>query len=893
MALDEEKDRNDNIIRSQVDEISFLQSSLSKLSNYENLYNTLKKEYKEYEKKSSNDLSNKSNIILDHEKTIENLKRNLYKSEHMRSALESNLSSQIDELRLSNNEYKKQITKYKNEIDILNTQVLKHTNSNNKWEKAFINIESKVVKSEKENKSKIKILEKELLRFKESDEKNILKLDKINKFLDQVNNEIISMKEISNSTLILLPDDIKADLRAISRSLNRLISNSIDKAKQMPKVLKNIVQFMCDIINEIMVLEESKIQNSQDCYQKDKAIESSSITIGNLKKKLQLYESNIRNSNRIINKSNSILAEILQYCSTKSINRTINNIHSSSLSLDSPIFNIDESIIDHSELNIEGQHDDDSNVITQTKYVEDLQTYASALSIHCRLLSDEVERMKSNEICKNESYKDLQSQINEVINRYELQLQESNNLHEQELKNIWSKLRDSMERLEHLKLESDKAVKIAEENSEKTLEAYKEELSCRYIEKLSSYENKIQNYETMIEELKVSKSETEFDLERATLSLEHITFYFNHLLNSILSSSKQRDELIVQKRILLRSINGFSKLLKNLHITAMACLDSSTGDDDSLYLSSDGMPYKIASTDKSYDLEYNHMHINTIPVKSQKKAIPSLRVVTIVILATLRFANKHEQLATSDSLSSLPPSSSCKHMTSRMISDMIVLNALKGETLKQQSESDNLIFLSNFSEAKVKSPTNKVLQSISLIELIKKQKLDKKSSENVKKKEKVRSVCKTPIWYNLFGITDIYGLVRLETIRDTLLKMSKNLRESREREIDLHVKNLEKDNEIEKVQSRLHQAEKVYYEQRHVIDQLDSQQRENSKGVLKVIRQHLHNATSVEPEYHEELNHAESPEKRLLGIYENIGRLSQKQSNSHMSITGNAFKSLK
>ena len=204
MALDEEKDRNDNIIRSQVDEISFLQSSLSKLSNYENLYNTLKKEYKEYEKKSSNDLSNKSNIILDHEKSIENLKRNLYKSEHMRSALESNLSSQIDELRLSNNEYKKQITKYKNEIDILNTQVLKHTNSNNKWEKAFINIESKVVKSEKENKSKIKILEKELLRFKESDEKNILKLDKINKFLDQVNNEIISMKEISNSTLILL-----------------------------------------------------------------------------------------------------------------------------------------------------------------------------------------------------------------------------------------------------------------------------------------------------------------------------------------------------------------------------------------------------------------------------------------------------------------------------------------------------------------------------------------------------------------------------------------------------------------------------------------------------------------------------------------------------------------
>ena len=83
MALDEEKDRNDNIIRSQVDEISFLQSSLSKLSNYENLYNTLKKEYKEYEKKSSNDLCNKSNIILDHEKTIENLKRNLYKSEHI------------------------------------------------------------------------------------------------------------------------------------------------------------------------------------------------------------------------------------------------------------------------------------------------------------------------------------------------------------------------------------------------------------------------------------------------------------------------------------------------------------------------------------------------------------------------------------------------------------------------------------------------------------------------------------------------------------------------------------------------------------------------------------------------------------------------------------------
>jgi hypothetical protein len=82
------------------------------------------------------------------------------------------------------------------------------------------------------------------------------------------------------------------------------------------------------------------------------------------------------------------------------------------------------------------------------------------------------------------------------------------------------------------------------------------------------------------------------------------------------------------------------------------------------------------------------------------------------------------------------------------------------------------------------------------------------------------------------------------------------------------------------MQSRKHQTEKEIIDQRQVKNQLGNQQRESSKGILKVIRQHLHNATSVEPEYHEELNHIESPEKRLLGIYENIGRLSQKQSPS-------------
>jgi len=484
-------------------------------------------------------------------------------------------------------------------------------------------------------------------------------------------------------------------------------------------------------------------------------------------------------------------------------------------------------------------------------------------------------------MCKNESYKDLQSQIDEIINRYELQLQENKNLHEQELKNIWLKLRDSMERLEHLKLESDNAIKIAEDNAEKTIEANKEEMDSIYKEKLDEYENKIRNYEATVEELKVSKTETEFDLERATLSLDHVNFYFYHLLNYILLSAKKRDELIVQKRILLRNLHGFNKLFKNLHTTAMACFDSN-GDEDSLYWSC-GLPYTISSTDSSRDLEYNPMHMNVMLVKTRKRPLPSLRVIAIVVLATLRF-NRHQQflldklISSSDSFPSLPPASSCKHMTSSMIYDLILVSARKWEMYNQQNE--NNYFLSNFSEAIVESPTSKVLHSRSLIELIKKQqKNEKVSSENVEKKVTIKSVCNTPIWYNS-GVTDIYGLKRLETIRSTLLMMNKSLRESREREVDLHVKIIEKDHELELMQSRLHQTNKEVIDQRQVMNQLDTQQRESSKGILKVIRQHLHNATSVEPEYHEELNHTESPEKRLLGIYENIGRLSQKQSSS-------------
>ena len=315
----------------------------------------------------------------------------------------------------------------------------------------------------------------------------------------------------------------------------------------------------------------------------------------------------------------------------------------------------------------------------------------------------------------------------------------------------------------------------------------------------------------------------------------------------------------------------------------MACFDS-TVDEDSLYWSC-GLPYTISSTDSSRDLEYNPMHMNVMLVKTRKRPLPSLRVIAIVVLATLRF-NRHQQflldklISSSDLLPSLPPASSCKHMTSSMISDLILVSARRWEMYNQQNE--NNYFLSNFSEAIVESPTSKVLHSRSLIELIKKQqKNEKVSSENVEKKVTIKSVCNTPIfWYNLSGVTDIYGLKRLETISSTLLMMNKSLRESREREVDLHVKIIEKDHELELMQSRLHQTEKEVSDQRQVMNLLDTQQRENSKGILKVIRQHLHNATSVEPEYHEELNHIESPEKRLLGIYENIGRLSQKQSPS-------------
>ena len=329
-------------------------------------------------------------------------------------------------------------------------------------------------------------------------------------------------------------------------------------------------------------------------------------------------------------------------------------------------------------MNVECQHNDDSLVISQTsKCVGDLQIYASALSMHCHFLSDEVERMKSNQDFKlNQDIKsdqDFKLQIVEIVSKYELQLQENKSLHEQEIKGIMSNLRDSMEREELLKLERDNAIKIAEQIFEKTAK----EIDSKNSAKLNDLEHKIRSYEAAVEELKVSKSETEFDLERATTSLDHIKFYFNHLLNSLVLLMKKRDDLILQKRILLRNLSGFSKLFKDVHTLAMACLDS-TRDEDSLYRSLDGISFKTADT--IYDSKYNHRVLNVMTLNTRKRTLPSLRVITIVILATIRFS-RHEQILLDklilniNSIPSLPPASNCKHMTSRMISDIILLCA--------------------------------------------------------------------------------------------------------------------------------------------------------------------------------------------------------------------------
>lgn len=874
VELDEERDRNDNVIRLQVDEISFLQSSLTKLSKYENLYNTTKKEYKEYEMKTAQDLFSKSRLIAEHEKTIENLKKSLSKSESMKSTIESSLNSQIEELHTSNVDLKKQVSSFKKEIDVVNNQLSIQVGNNSKWEKAFVNIQNKVTKSHKEYSEKLKRLEKELAQSQDSDVKHTTKLEKLNHFLEQVNGEISLMNDISHSR----PDVMRADLRAVSRSLKRLLVNNTDKNKQIPKVLRSIITFICNIINESMLLDEQKSQYSVDCINKDQAIESSSLLICNLKSKIQQLEIEIVDNFKIIHKSNNNLAEILQYCALfegrKSNPAYFATPYESPISGKSLLNTDNEESIWNYTRNDKIDFDQDEFLNFQkTKCMEDLQTYTSALSVHVKLITDEIERSKSSEKCTQGNYRDLQLQLEEVINRYEMQLEENKSVHERELKSIWTKLRESLERVENLKHESDEAIKLSEENYIKKIDAFKCELNNIYMEKITAYDSKIKNYESTINELTLVKTESDFDLEKMSQSLDQLSFYFNHLLHQMLLSSCKMDNLISQKQMLSKNLNGFYKLHKKIHMTSLACSDPCCSIEDThiLICGSDGLPYKVSSLDDRDEFEYNHLYFNLLTAKAHKRPLPTLRVVTIVILAAIRFAklqnyNVVESSNYSHILKSLPSILTCKHLSTTTIADMILTCARKWKTLSQfQNDCDN-IFLGYFNESNVNSPT-KISDNKSLMELIIKQKNEKNLSSEFS--DKVFKHCDTPFWYKLNGITDVYAISKFDIIHKTLQTMGKSLRAAREREIELHIMNSEKENRISSIESKLQKVEADFHE---LQQNIDVPKRKNSLSLINSV----HYEDLYSNPFDDSITNKESAEKRLLGIYENIGRLSEK-----------------
>ena len=951
IELNEIKNNNLFLIKSQINEITFLQSSLSSLLkeyndykiNASNAINDQSNTINEYSNtindlsNTINDLSNtineqsntindqqntindQSNTINDHSntindqhntindqqntineqlKTINTIKKNLILSENMRSSIESSMIKNINKLTTNNIELNKQISNYKNDI-------------NNKWEKAFIDIKNKVIISNNDSNKKLKNLQKELLIYQDNDNKKQLKLDNLYKYLQHINDDISMINDISSYSK---PDIMRADLRAISRSLNRLLTTNntttnttnttnnssstttSDKSKQIPKILRSVVTFICNIINESTSLDEEKNQYSVDCSNKDQALEASSLLISNLKTKIQELETTIMNTNKIIHKSNTTFADILHYCnalssssssSSSSFNRR-DHINLTTLSFDSPIprfrhANNDESIWDFSRK--ETDSDDDTFYNMHSKCSEDLQSYASAVSLQVKLITDEIERAKSSEKCIQGSYQDLQLQLDDVINRYELQLDESKNVHERELKAIWNKLRESVEKVENLKIESDEAIKVTEEHSQQKIEAYKNEVNNFYMEKMNEYEASIKNYESIIKELTIVKEETEFDLERSNESLDHVTFYFNHLLNQVLSSTNKRDDLIVQKRILTRNLNGFNKLYKNVHMLSLACSDPCCSLDDinnSLQIcGSDGLPYRVPSLDETNELEYNPLYLNVLTTKPNKRPLPTLRVVAIVVLAAIRFDKLQRTALTNDYvniLPSLPPALSCKHLTANVIAEMVINCARKSQTYAQIQHDCDAIFLS-YHSGKPNSPVKLGDKKTSLVELIMKQKKEKTSSDlqhahdsllTIEKVAKSNCSSNSVFWNNLKGIADIYGVSKLDSIQQTLITMSKNLRVNREREIELHLENLDKENQIESIQSKLRDAEKEISDQKDKIEILEKQLNEKNKIKIRKptrAQQIVEDITTIEKD---------SAEKRLLGIYENIGRLSEK-----------------
>ena len=193
-----------------------------------------------------------------------------------------NLNKRIDLLENNSNKRLKEVS---NKIDEITKVINNLKMPNNDLTNKINDITNKINKIEKEEISKIKILENNVkyinLNYKENEEKNNIDLNNINgnlsflknefssfsgKFIDEieeVKNNLRNQKEIENKEIINFEKHLLNEYENFTKFMTNVLNQNIDKIKSMNEFLNSDIEI---VKNKNKYIEETLLKLREDVY---------------------------------------------------------------------------------------------------------------------------------------------------------------------------------------------------------------------------------------------------------------------------------------------------------------------------------------------------------------------------------------------------------------------------------------------------------------------------------------------------------------------------------------------------------------------------------------------------------------------------------------------------
>jgi hypothetical protein len=586
---------------------------------FQDAFDKLNKKYHDNNVFAQKESDRKSSLLSDQQVIIESLQQKLLQTDQIRIRQEITIKS--------NDKLNKKLIEVQKELQ----------HSNDKCSTLEINF-SRLKKENENDFLKFQTDLEALVKLKEELKYN---LEGLNKSVIWISNELSSILKLPVPSTVKEIESYRADLRAIARSIFRTINerNSEFNLIHSTSEFKIIVEFICNIINKMIAFEEETSILSNELEKSTEIIDTAQTMLYSLEEKVKTNKMEMNNNDQIVHNININLKELLITLS-ESINSSkhqpsstfqssilrnifsplsIRNVAGNSNSIDIEPLNGGYDDYIHENANLNSSNDQalyrnnspnsneinnkinlssDSSLYNMSK----LEANVEILTKRINSLLDELDILRQDDINNKNIIDDLKLKSEEDKNQYEIQIKEIIKVHEFELKNSWEGYRNEIFTINKEHENEMELVEAAALQAQTDNVSISDKFESEYSEKLQGFS--------------INLAESELELEICQGKVRDYSNILENLVSYTLFIQNKNEELTFQKKFMSKMIRSFNSLIKDVNLLFIGCINS--GNDDK----------KIK--------EFNPIQFSLFKPSNNRHYIPSLRVVTIFILAGLR-----------------------------------------------------------------------------------------------------------------------------------------------------------------------------------------------------------------------------------------------------------------